>query len=330
MTEVDAPAGWETELFGQALASAPSVLNTQPWTLRVRPDRVELSERTDVVLPFHDPTGRDRTISCGAAAVNLELALRAVGRSVRRTLSPEPEEPTLRVRFDLVGRADPTATERALHAAVPRRGSHRAPFAARPVPEATVADLVAAAGAEDVWIHPVAGDAELEALADQLSAAGRAYRGDEGYQRELALWTVRDENHRRHGAGVARSSMLATGRSVPSAGIVRPRTEVPDRADLVENLRRERMLLSGTDTDDASAHLRAGAALQRVWLTAVAAGLAGAVQTQPLQLPRIRTELARRFGFDGYLQTLFRVGHPVGRPPASPRRSLGDVLHREP
>ena len=75
-----APAALTTEQLGvlaRAVSRAPSVHNSQPWQLLVRGTEVDLLERRDVALRRHDPSGRDRLLSCGAAATNLQLAVRA-------------------------------------------------------------------------------------------------------------------------------------------------------------------------------------------------------------------------------------------------------------
>ena len=64
-----------------AAATAPSILNTQPWSFEIRDHTVELYEDPDrAVLRRIDPMGRQLTISCGAAecsAGDTEAALLA-------------------------------------------------------------------------------------------------------------------------------------------------------------------------------------------------------------------------------------------------------------
>ena len=53
---------------------APSVHNSQPWQLRVRGTEVDLLQRRAVELRRHDPFGRDRLMSCGAALTSNSVA----------------------------------------------------------------------------------------------------------------------------------------------------------------------------------------------------------------------------------------------------------------
>jgi nitroreductase len=87
--------------------SAPSVLNTQPWSFIIRDNRVELHADKDRQLQVLDPHGRQLLMSCGAALLNLRLAI------VQRTLDPEV-------------RLLPEATD-PLHVATVRIGRTRTP-----------------------------------------------------------------------------------------------------------------------------------------------------------------------------------------------------------
>ncbi|WP_235999259.1 nitroreductase family protein [Qaidamihabitans albus] len=105
--------------------------------------------------------------------------------------------------------------------------------------------------------------------------------------------------------------------------MVRQRTELPDRDTLAE----ETVLLFLSQTDTRSSHVRTGIAMQQTWLAAVDAGLVAAVQTQPLQLPEVRSRLAQGLGVEGYPQLLMRVGYAAGPVPQSPRRAVAEILH---
>jgi hypothetical protein len=82
--------------------------------------------------------------------------------------------------------------------------------------------------------------------------------------------------------------------------------------------------LLSTDGDGMADWLRAGMALQRVWLDATMAGLALCPMTQPLELADLRDLLTQRTP-PVVPQVLFRIGH--GAPgPATPRRPVDEVL----
>jgi hypothetical protein len=128
--------------------SAPSVLNTQPWSFTVRDNRVELHADKDRQLQVLDPHGRQLLMSCGAALLNLRLAIVQRTRDPGVRLLPEPTDP-LHVATVTIGRSrTPTPDESELFAAIPRRRTNRRPFSPEPPPTDALTQLQTAAEAE--------------------------------------------------------------------------------------------------------------------------------------------------------------------------------------
>ncbi|MCU1686558.1 MAG: nitroreductase [Amycolatopsis sp.] len=312
-------------VLANAVIRAPSVHNIQPWTVRVAGREAQLWERQDVELPQYDPEGRDRTISCGAALANLELAVRVLGRAATLSMLPDPASPELVATVTAGDRLSPEMTDLHRYSAIDRRRSDRRQFAGTSVSAHDLAEVVRAGTTQDVYALSVRGEFHTDAVADLLTSAAQDSRRDRSAQRELSTWTIRDERARRHGVGIAVSCMPAG--ELPWAGLVRPATGLPRRDVLRQRMDQERLLIFFTDTDSRVDHLRAGYALESAWLTAVNAGLTASILTQPLHVPHVRAELRKRFALDGYPQVLMRVGHSLGTPaPASLRRSIDEVL----
>ncbi|WP_037312106.1 Acg family FMN-binding oxidoreductase [Amycolatopsis orientalis] len=325
MVERRQPEGWspaEIEVLARALLRAPSVHNIQPWLLDFDGDRLLLIERRDLVLPEHDPDGRDRLLSCGAALANVRLAVRVLGFDARTEMFPDPGRPELVATVEPGPRSAPAPDELHRYSAIERRHSYRRPFSARPVPRHEIVALRAAAAAQGIEARPILDELELTQVADLLEFAAEAYQHDHGYQRELALWTIRDE--RAHGVGLA-TSAIPTG-SLPWAGLVRASTALPDRSVLKRRLTEETLLAFVTPGDTRHDRLRAGYALQNTWLSAVDHGLVGSVLTQPLHLPEVRSALRDDLELGGFPQALMRFGYSSGPVEASPRRVVAEVL----
>lgn len=318
----------ETDVLARAVVRAPSVHNTQPWSLELAEGQAALYERADLALPFHDLLGRDRSISCGAAVEHLELGMHVLGVATDLRLLPDPADPSVVARLFAAGSRVPTDVDLHRYSAIARRRSYRHRFAATAVSDYARKDLIAAASSDGVTVKPLHGNAEYTALADLLEYAGVAARADRGYQRELALWTIRDERSHVHGAGIAGSALPAS--TLPWAGIVRARTSVPDRQTLAERLAGETVLVFGTAGDARIDHIRVGMAMERTWLAAVDMGLVAAVQTQPLHLSEVRASLATSLELPGCPQLLMRVGHAAGPVPQSPRRREAELLRPSP
>jgi nitroreductase len=325
------PLTWtpaETDLLVRSMMRAPSVHNTQPWLLEVAPEALSVRERVEPVLPHHDPDGRDRAASCGAAVANLELAARILGRSCVVAFLPDGRQPDLVARIAVGAPEAPAAEERRRYGAIARRASHRAPFEGVAVPLPVVRRIVAAGGAPGVEARPVRPGPEVAVITRLLRFAAERFRNDSGYQRELSLWTIRDERARRYGVGVPAGRIPAG--SVPWAGLVRRATEVPEPAELEHRLAEETLLLFVTADDSRLDHVRAGYAMEHAWLTAVDLGLAAAVLTQPLHLAPVRSALCEDLGLTGFPQVLLRVGYAAEADPLTPRRAAEEVLRRGP
>ena len=221
----------EVGMLARAVNRAPSVHNTQPWVIEIGPDSVELYERSEVALPRHDPSGRDRVISCGAAVVNLELAIRALGRNATVSLFPEATRPDLVAKVRIPGRKEPTRVEEEQYSA-----NLPAPQLPRPIqpPASTCVDLALTRPR-----HGHAGD------------AGAPHRPPEGVSGLGRLAGVRRGGPQRRPRLPARAHGVDT--SVPGgaraavhcslAGLVREDTRLADRITLTERLMGEGLLV---------------------------------------------------------------------------------------
>jgi nitroreductase len=301
-------SGSEVGVLARAVSHAPSVHDTQPWTLEALADSAELYERSDVTLAHHDPSGRDRMISCGTALTNLELAVRALGWDAETVVFPDAAHPDLVARVRAGGRKETTATEVERYAAIFRRHSHRAPFSLHPVSRKTLralADVPAGSGVQARVIDP---RTECATLAELFDYAALVLRDDRAYQRELSSWSVGPRDT-----------------TLPWGGLVRADTHVPDTVTLTERLMQEGILMLLTPDDGRGDHLRAGTVMQQIWLAAISRGLVASVLTGPLHLHEVRAGLIERLELAGYPQLFLRLGHPVA---TSGPEVLGERAHR--
>ena len=319
-----APAALTHEQIGalaRAVSRAPSVHNSQPWQLRVRGTEIDLIERRTAELSRHDPAGRDRLLSCGAALTNLELAVHALGRDCHVGFRDSEDA----VATVTIGRPKRTsAHDYTLFQAIGRRQSHRHGFFHGRLP-VDVYGAVVAAG-ETTGVHLVT-PTRLDKLAELLGFAARVLRDDRGYQRELESWTAHTHGWGAVGDGVPEDAL--SPEALPVAGLVRTGTPVPDDVVLARRLAAENLLVVCTDGDTRAEHLAAGAALQRAWLTAASKALAGSVLTQPLHLTGFRARLVSELALPGVPQAIFRFGYPAVPAAPSPRLPLGELFPDE-
>ncbi|MEV0308264.1 Acg family FMN-binding oxidoreductase [Nonomuraea fuscirosea] len=298
-----------------AAGQAPSVLNTQPWRFRV-PGRelVEVYADPERRLRVSDPRGRNQHVSCGAALLNLRLAVRTAGRRPMVFLLPSPEEQPDLLAAVRLGAAIPATTEhRELYDLVPARRTSRRPYFDRRIPPAVMAELRLAASREGARLvtldrHGTADLLEYAAMAeDELSR-------DHDYRAELAAWTVRGPLY----DGVADYALAPRASRDPSP--VRDFGRQHGEARFEE---RPQLAVLTTPGDRPADWLRAGQALQRMLLVATRHGVSASYLNQPLDLRDMRKRRDphhRR----GHPQMIIRLGYGP-YVPRSPRRPAAEL-----
>ena len=153
---------------------APSVYNSQPWSFRITADdRIELRAnvsdsagarrgRWDLLLhsPAPGPWAREYAIGCGAALMNLRLAIRMLGHDPVIALVPAPDsDPGLLASVEIVaGRThEPKKLEKELYEAIRQRHTDRRPFSDAPVHPGVLVEVERAAAREDGWLRVLHG-----------------------------------------------------------------------------------------------------------------------------------------------------------------------------
>lgn len=99
-------------------------------------------------------------------------------------------------------------------------------------------------------------------------------------------------------------------RGLASAGLAGTGTRLPDESVLAARIRAESLMLIGTRGDTPADHARAGRVVERTWLEATSAGLAGSLLTQPLHLQEVQSGLAEELATPLIPQVLVRLGYP--------------------
>lgn len=307
---------------------APSVHNTQPWTFGIEPGRLTIRADRSRQLRVLDPTGRQLLISCGCALLNARVAAAAAGLQTRVARLPDEHDPDLVARLSIGGPDHhPTANERALAALarlVESRRSNRRRFSRDPVPSAVLHALSAAASAEGARLVPVEHESERDLIADLSTRADDAQFHNPAYRAELRAWTTDDPNRVDGVPAIAVPHVDAdSGDEIPIRDFdARGTGALPVET---RSTRDQCLVLLVTATDEPSAWVRTGEALERVLLEITAHGFAASPLTQVVEVPAAREALRAGLHLNGYPQLLLRVGKAA--PTAgTPRRHLADLL----
>jgi len=306
-----------------AVAAAPSIHNTQPWRLRVAGhDLIELHGDPNRMLWVADPRGRALHLSCGAALLNLRLAIRAAGGKPLVWPLPDPgREPTLLASVQLARGRPADWAELELFESIWQRHTSRVPFSGRRVPPAVQSALEGAASTEFTLLRLLSA-ADAAQVTRLAAAAGMELAGNFDHRVELCRWIGTDGDD-----GVPAAALGSQPDRDPAPvrdfGYASPMTPRPSGSyEPVPHL-----TVLATAHDQPADWLRAGQALQRVLLTATVHGVAASFLYQPMELHDMRPPQDGWWPGPECPQIIIRFGY--GPPGAeTPRRRVEDILDR--
>lgn len=303
---------------------APNGHNTQPWRFRMGEKRIDIlpdfSRRTPVV----DPDDHHIFVSLGCAAENLSLASAARGRPGS-------------VRFDPAGAGLVTfefdrgsAVQSALFDAIPMRQSTRAPYDGRAVGPADLNLLAKAAALPGVELVLLTDRPRIDRLRDLVLAGNSAQMADAAFVRELKSW-LRFNPRQALQTGDGLYSVASNNPSLPDwAG---PHafdwfsTADSENQAYARQIRSSAGIAVFVGAGETPAHwIAVGRACQRFALQATALGLKHTFINQPVEVVRLRPELATLVGLSGRRPDIvMRFGYGPTLP-WSPRRPVASVI----
>ena len=305
---------------------APSVHNTQPWRMVIRPDVLELYADRDRQLAALDPTGRQLVVSCGCALLNARVVLAEAEQRVGIDRLPEPTQPDLMARITLFDGGEPWTPLARLQPQLGRRRTNRREFLAEEVPPQVVYEMANAAAEEDADLFVIASDQQRRIIAELCQQAEREQWASPAYRAELRRWTTDDLTRDDGVPAMAVPHVDAgSGREIPIRDFdTRGNAWLPQ---VRESGRDQCVLLLGVREDSPRGWLRAGEALERVWLEATRFDHVASMLTQVVEVAETRDRLRDRLGLQMYPMVLLRVG----RAPMTPatRRRLSDAVITE-
>lgn len=306
---------------------APSNHNTQPWLFEIHGHAIHLFADRSRALPMTDPDDREMMISCGAALLNLRLAMRHFGVLGQVVTLPDPGNADFLARIECGNGNESHPEETLLFHAITKRRTNRLAFIDEPLPEPLLATLREAALREHVWLNYVQGEPNRKALGSLIAEGDCLQWADKRFRREVAAWVHPNRSASHDGIP---GSAAGLGNIVSLAGplVIRTFDMGAGRAahDQEIALGSPALALLQTDADDPADWLAAGQALARVLLRARVEDVWASFLNQPIEIAELRPRLCELVGKTGYPQLLLRLG--FGGPIApTPRRRVDEVCH---
>lgn len=316
-------AAQDLRLAAGKAVRAPSVHNTQPWHFDLGDDELAIRADWNRKLAVVDPMGRQLLISCGCALFNARVSLAANGRRVNVARFPLDSGGLVVARLKL-DESGPLTVIGSLEPTIDLRQTNRRAFASDPVGPEVVETLIRAALAEGAELKPLTHLDQAMAAARLTQRADQEQNADPRYRAELRAWTSGNESQPDgvltlavpHVSGYSHDDFPI--RDFDTSGDGR----LPDET---RSTVRQSLFVLATKEDRPLSWLRAGEALERVWLETTRHGYAMSLFTQAVEVPWIRDALRRELRMDTYPHMVIRIGR-AGRTPRTRRRKLADVL----
>ncbi|MFI6010146.1 hypothetical protein ACIBAG_15235 [Streptomyces sp. NPDC051243] len=276
--------------LARAASLAPSPHKSQSWLFAEdgRDHGFEVHVHGGRRMMLTDPDGREEVIACGAALINVRIAVRGLGFRPAVDLLPEPGNSNYLAHVGYAAHAPATPEETRLARAMPRRHTHRGPFGPEPVPDTLRYELRDHARTEGADLRIIDEPEQLRLLADFVRAAEDRQRADPCHTAEIFRSVGRD--------------------GVP----VEACRHHPDAT-----------LLAGRDY---LGFARYYARPSRRWISRTGTvALLSTPYTQPLELPEPRAEIRTHLVGGRFPQLVLRLGRPP-RTWCTRRRPPAEVL----
>lgn len=297
---------------------APSVYNTQPWKFNVSGDEIDVLADKSRWLRFADADQRELYLSIGCSLENLIVAADHFGYNCNVTYFPGPHD--LVARVVLQPKASPSLDPR-LFSAIDLRQTNRNPYEERAIKEADLLTLQSLGSDQDVRIDIVTDSATKKRFLDLTVRADQIQYSDVDFKSELGRWLSE--------GGMGPTGIQAKIDQIEVAFLDNGPKQIRMDAELINST--PYLGFISTSRDDNESRVRAGQALERLWLVVTAQGTGLQPMSQAMEVPETKQELAGLMPANGtnmsQVQQTFRLGFASGGVKEhTPRRPLEEVL----
>lgn len=303
-------------------ALAANSHNTQPWKFRAKGGSIEILPDFSRRTPAVDPDDHHLFVSLGCAATNLAIAAASTGRLGEITIAPDGNS----VRYEFVNGPE---RQEPLLSAITKRQSTRSEYDRRPVSIADLALLERGAAIPGVKLIFVTDRAMIGKVRDLVVAGNDNQMADPAFMAELKHW-LRFNPRSAMAAGDGLFSAASGNPSLPTLLGRLAFDHLFDATSEGEKYARHVGSSSGIavfvgEREDREHWIRVGQACQRFTLMATSLGLKLAFINQPVEVVRLRSEMAGLIGERKRPDIVMRFGYAPPLP-YSPRRPVERIF----
>ena len=281
---------------------APSVHNTQPWTIEYEEDRMFLAPDSNVALHQADPEGIWQYFSLGAYAENVCQAAEAYGLEAEVVFDSEK----LQIRF-----REGESQNLGLLDAITKRSSVKRPYSMVPLDvefERRLSELKVEAGVSLIVANQ--GSSLFDSCVEVHMRAMQITVKNSGFVRELSRW-MRANNTR---SETGMPGFVVGLPLLPSLILPKVLKVVPGAFAKAENMEQQLIKSSSglvvvtAENTNPQTMINVGIYTERLWLDIIRAGMVGHPMTAALHNADSSSELAKVLGTQNRPVFLMRIG----------------------
>lgn len=318
-------------LIGRIIPSATlaaSAHNTQPWKFKVTGNTVDVFVDWDRHLTVSDPSLRELYISIGCTITNILVAARYWEYEPEISYFPEGEEkhkPAARIVCNKTNHPA-NGKNAVLFTAIANRRTNRNTYDKQPL---TDKERQALPATDNETVILLADNNKIDKIAELTEEATIQTLSRKDFKEELSHW-VRNNWTSRHDGMPGYAMGIPAPLSLVSPIMVRfapiHKQEGPKTREQMNSSSAVAIITS--ETDLFIEWVKAGQAMEQIWLEATAAGLSVAPLIASVEAGEgTRAKLKQILGTSLLPQSILRLGHTGHKPlRSSPRRTLEECL----
>lgn len=290
---------------------APSAHNTQPWSVKLVDDVLEVYRDPAHTLTVGDPTLRETQLGIGAFIENFIIAVNHWQHAVELSDIPPVNDNLCRVKLTITDSTNPQGPD--LLPAITNRHTNRGPYQPT-LPDSVLIDQIKDQKESSAKVFVVEETGAKSRIGDLVAKGTIIALSMRPMKEELA--SLVSFQHEQRSEGMFVESMSEQPDHDPSESAsqwLKDKLEPKAQAQLDQDYfaQSPALVVIGTEEDGPEAWLAAGRLMERVLLMAAEHDLTHAIAAAPIEIPTLAPLLRKEIEPNYRPQVLIRIGRPI-------------------